>query len=59
MKPYLRILLIIVMSFIIVILGTMAVAEAAVPLVEQDAIWLLLFALMVIATILAARLIGR
>jgi len=48
-----------VMSFIIVILGTMAVAEEAVPLVEQDAIWLLLFALMVMATILAARLIGR
>jgi hypothetical protein len=59
MKPYLRILFIMVMSFIVVILGTMAVVEASVPLVEQDAIWLLLFALMVIATILAARLFRR
>jgi hypothetical protein len=59
MKPYLRILFIMVMSFIVVILGTVAVAEASVPLVEQDAIWLLLFALMVVATILAARLFGR
>lgn len=59
MQPYLRILFIMVMSFIVVILGTMAVVEASVPLVEQDAIWLLLFALMVVATIIAARLFKR
>ena len=57
MRPYLRILFIMVMSFIVVLIGTMAVTQADVPLAEQDGIWLLLFALLVVATVLAARLL--
>ena len=59
MRPYLRVLFIMVMSFIVVMLGSVAVVDAAVPIVERDGFWLLLFVLMVIATILAARLFGR
>ncbi len=57
MRPYLRILFIMVMSFIVVIIGTVAVVDAETPLAEKDGIFLLLFALMVVATVLAARLL--
>ena len=56
MQPYLRVLFIMVMSFIVVLLGTMAMVETEVPLQEQNGVWLLLFALMTAATVLAARL---
>ncbi len=57
MRPYLRILFIMVMSFIVVIIGAVAVVDAETPLAEKDGIFLLLFALMVVATVLAARLL--
>ena len=56
MQPYLRVLFIMVMSFIVVLLGTMAVVETEVPLQEQNGVLLLRFALMTAATVLAARL---
>ena len=56
MRPYLRILFIMVMSFIVVIIGTLAVVDAETPLAEKDGMFLLLFALMVVAAVLAARL---
>jgi hypothetical protein len=56
MQPYLRVLFIMIMSFIVVLVGTMAVVETEIPLEEQDGVWLLLFALMTVATVLAARL---
>jgi nitric oxide reductase large subunit len=56
MLPYLRVLFIMVMSFIVVLMGTMAVVETEVPLEDQNGVWLLLFALMTVATVLAARL---
>lgn len=56
MRPYLRILFIMVMSFIVMIIGTLAVVDAETPLEEKDGMFLLLFAFMVVATILAARL---
>jgi uncharacterized Tic20 family protein len=56
MQPYLRVLFIMIMSFIVVLVGTMAVVETEVPLEEQNGVWLLLFALMTVATVLAARL---
>ena len=59
MRPYLRILFIMVMSYIVVLLGSAAVADATVPLAERDRFWLLLFVLMVVATVLAARLFRR
>ena len=56
MQPSLRALFIMAMSFVVVLLGTMAVVGMKVPLQEQNGIWLLLFALMTAATVLAARL---
>ena len=56
MQPYPCVLFIMAMSFIVVLLGTMAVVETEVPLQEQNGAWLLLFALMTAATVLAARL---
>lgn len=59
MRPYLRILFIMVLSYIVVLLGAAAVADATVPLEQRDGFWLVLFALMVVATVLAARLFSR
>ena len=59
LHTYLRVLFIMVMSYIVVLLGSAAVADATVPLQERDGFWLLLFALMVVATVLAARLFSR
>ena len=56
MQPSLRVLFIMAMSFVIVLLGTMAVVGMKVPLQAQNGVWLLLFALMTAATVLAARL---
>jgi hypothetical protein len=44
------------MSSIVVIIGTLAVIDTETPLAEKDGMFLLLFALMVVATVLAARL---
>ena len=44
------------LSYIVVLLGSAAVADATVPLQDRDGFWLVLFALMVVATVLAARL---
>ncbi len=57
MRPYLRILFIMVMSFIVVIIGTVAVVDAETPLAEKDGIVLLIFEMMFVATVLAARLL--
>lgn len=56
MRPYLRILFIMMMSSIVVIIIMMAVVDAETPMAENDSMFLLLFALMVVATVFAARL---
>jgi ABC-type uncharacterized transport system permease subunit len=45
-----------VMSFIVVIVGTVAVVDADQPLAKNDGLWLVVFALAVIATALAGIL---
>ncbi len=44
------------LSFIVVIVGTVAVIDAGEPLARNDGLWLLVFALAVVATAAAARL---
>lgn len=56
MQPYLRVPFTRVMSFIVVLLGTVDVVETEVPLQQQNGVWLSLFVLMTAATVLAARL---
>ena len=56
MRPYLRILFIMVLSFIVVIVGTVAVVDADQPLAKNDGLWLLVFALAVVVTALAGIL---
>ncbi|MEK9659628.1 MAG: hypothetical protein VW450_06775 [Chloroflexota bacterium] len=55
-KRYLRVLLVMVLSYIVVLVGTMAVVDTQVPLARNYGPWLLIFALMAIDTVLAARL---
>jgi hypothetical protein len=57
--PYLRILFIVVMSYIVVLVGSATVADTTVPLAERDRFWMVLFALVAAATGLAARLFRR
>lgn len=55
-KRYLRVLLVMVLSYFVVLVGTMAVVDTQVPLARNYGPWLLIFALMAIDTVLAARL---
>jgi hypothetical protein len=55
-KRYLRVLLVMVLSYIVVLVGTVAVVDTQVPLARNDGLWLLIFALLTVATVLAARL---
>jgi hypothetical protein len=59
LRPYLRILFIMVMSYIVVLVGSAAVADTTVPFADRDRFWLVLFALMAVGTVLAARLFRR
>lgn len=52
----LRIFLIMVLSFTIVLIGTVAVVDANQPVAQNDGLWLLVFTLLVVATVIAARL---
>ena len=45
-----------VLSYIVVLVGTVAVVDTQVPLARNDGLWLLIFALLAVATVLAARL---
>ena len=56
MQPYLRVLFIMLLSFIVVLIGTVAVVDAEQSLADNDGLWLMVFALMAMATIIAARL---
>ena len=56
---YLRILLIMVMSFAVVLIGTIAVVDVERSLAKNDGLWLAVFVLAVFITVAAARLLRR
>lgn len=56
---YLRILLIMVLSFTVVLVGTIAVVDVEQSLAKNDGLWLAVFVLAVVATVAAARLLRR
>ena len=56
MQPYLRVLFVMVLSFVVVMVGTLAVVDAEHPVAQNDGLWLMVFVLLVVATVLAARL---
>jgi hypothetical protein len=45
-----------VLSFIVVMVGTVAIIDVERPLAQNDGLWLMVFVLLVVATVLAARL---
>ena len=51
-----RALFIMVLSFLVAMVGTIAVIDAEQPLVETDGLWLMAFALLAVATAAAAVL---
>lgn len=53
---YLRALFIMVLSFAVAMAGTIAVVDAEQPLAQTDGWWLMAFALLAVATAMAARL---
>ncbi len=52
---YLRVLLILVLSFLIVLIGTVAVVDVERNLAKNDGLWLAVFMVLVVATVAAAR----
>ncbi len=56
---YLRVFFIMTLSFLVVLVGTIAIADTEVPVAERNGAWLLVFVLLVIATVLAAMLFRR
>ncbi len=56
---YLRVFFIMTLSFLVVLVGTIAIADTEVPVAERNGAWLLVFVLLVIATVLAAMLYRR
>ena len=48
-----------VLSFTIVLVGTIAVVDVEQSLAKNDGLWLAVFALAVVATVAAARLLRR
>ncbi len=56
---YLRVFFIMILSFLVVLVGTIAIADTEVPVAERNGAWLLVFVLLVIATVLAAMLFRR
>lgn len=55
MRSYLRILFIMMMSSMVLIIGMLGVVDTETPLAEKNGALLLLFALMAVTTVLAAR----
>ena len=53
---YLRVLLILVISFVVVLVGTVAVVDVERDLAKNDGLWLSVFVVLVVATIAAARI---
>ncbi len=56
---YLRVFFIMVLSFLVVLVGTIAIADTEVPVAERNGAWLLVFVVLVIATVLVAMLFRR
>ena len=56
---YLRVFFIMTLSFLVVLVGTIAIADTEVPVAERNGAWLLVFVVLVIATVLAAMLYRR
>ncbi len=52
---YLRVLLIMLLSFFVVLAGTVAAVDVEQDLAKNDGLWLAVFVVMVVATIVAAR----
>jgi energy-converting hydrogenase Eha subunit C len=44
------------LSFIVVIVGTVAVIDADQPVAKNEGLWLMVFVLMVVTTLVAAKL---
>ena len=53
---YLRILLIMVLSFTVVLVGTIAVVDVERDLARNDGLWLAVFVVAVVTTVAAARI---
>ena len=53
---YLRVLLIMILSFTVVMIGTVAVVDAEQPVAKNEGLWLMVFTLLMVATVVAARL---
>ena len=51
---YGRTLFIMVLSFLVAVVGTIAVIDAQQPLVKTDGLWLMAFALLAVATALVS-----
>ena len=51
-----RALFIMVLSFLVAMVGTIAVIDAQQPLAKTDGLWLMAFALLAVATAVAAAL---
>lgn len=56
---YLRVLLIMLLSFIVVIIGTVVITGAERGLARSNGLWLSVFVMLVAVTVTAARLSRR